>query len=149
LKKHELPSAKQIQGLISGGVDAIALETFADMSEIQQAMLASRDVDKNIPVFAHLAINTDGNLTLGSPVEWAVQKLDEWNADVIGLNCSVGPQPMMTVLPKIRAVTRRPLCFRPNAGLPKMVDGRTMYMCTPEYMAETRQKISYKLACSL
>jgi len=127
---------EQIRGLIAGGVDVIALETFSDITEIQQAILAARDEDPNMPVMAHLAINMDGNLTMGSPIEWAVQKLDEWNVDVVGLNCSVGPQPMMTALPKIRSATKKPLSFRPNAGLPKLVDGRSIYMCTPEYMAE-------------
>jgi homocysteine S-methyltransferase len=128
--------SQQIRGLVAGGVDVIALETFSDMSEIQQAVLACRESAPDVPVMAQLAINVDGHLTLGSPIDWAIKKLDEWGVDVIGLNCSVGPQPMMSVLPKLRAITNRPLCFRPNAGLPKLVDGRTIYMCTPEYMAE-------------
>jgi methionine synthase / methylenetetrahydrofolate reductase(NADPH) len=127
---------EQIRGLLHGDVDAIVLETFSDITEIQQAIAAARELDDTIPVFAHLAIDINGTLSMGSSVEWAAQKLDEWNVDVIGLNCSVGPQPMMTALKKIRQVTKKPLCFRPNAGLPKLVDGRSIYMCTPEYMGE-------------
>jgi methionine synthase I (cobalamin-dependent)/5,10-methylenetetrahydrofolate reductase len=127
---------EQIKGLADGGVDAIALETFSDMSEIQQAILACRDIAPTLPVMAHLVIDMDGHLTMGSPVDWAFKKLDEWKVDVVGLNCSVGPQPMMSVLPKIRTVTDLPISFRPNAGMPKLVDGRSIYMCTPEYMAE-------------
>lgn len=126
----------QISALIAGGVDGISLETFADITEIHQAILAARDADPKIPVFAHLMIDTNGNLLMGSPLEWAMKKLDEWNVDVVGLNCSVGPQPMLSAISKIRAATSRPICLQPNAGLPKMVDGRSIYLCTPEYMGE-------------
>jgi homocysteine S-methyltransferase len=126
----------QIEGLLAGGVDLICLETFSDISEIHQAILAVRDLDKKIPVIAHMVINPDGNTPIGTPLEWAIKKLDEWDVDAVGLNCSVGPVPMMTALTKIQAVTTKPISFQPNAGLPKTVDGRQIYMSTPEYMAE-------------
>lgn len=126
----------QIQGLLEGGVDLICLETFSDISEMQQAVMAVRDLDRKIPVIAHMVINPDGNTPIGTPLEWAIKKLDEWDVDAVGLNCSVGPVPMMTALPKIQAVTSKPISFQPNAGLPKTVDGRQIYMSTPEYMAE-------------
>jgi len=128
--------AEQIQALVSGGIDLISLETFSDISELQQAVLAAREVAPGIPVIAQIAINPDGKSLMGTPLEWAMKKLDEWEVDVVGLNCSVGPQPMMTALPKIRATTNRPLCVQPNAGMPKLVEGRTFYMSTPEYFAE-------------
>ncbi len=128
--------AEQVRGLVEGGVDGLSLETFSDITELQQAILACRDVAPELPVFAHLMIGPEGRLPMGSPVDWAMKKLDEWQVDVVGLNCSVGPQPMMSALPKIRSATERPICFQPNAGLPKLVDGRSIYMCTPEYMAE-------------
>lgn len=128
--------AEQIRGLMKGGIDLILLETFADITEIHQAILAAREVAPGIPIFAQMVINPDGNSPIGTPVEWAIKKLDEWQVDVVGLNCSVGPQPMMSTLPKLRAVTQRPIIFQPNAGLPKLVDGRTIYMSSPEYMAE-------------
>jgi homocysteine S-methyltransferase len=127
---------EQIRGLVEGGVDVLLLETFSDISEIQQAILAAHDVAPELPVIAHLVINPDGTTPIGTPLEWAMKKLDEWNVDVVGLNCSVGPQPMMTAIPRIRAATQKPICFQPNAGLPKEVDGRQIYMSTPEYMAE-------------
>ncbi len=127
---------EQIHALVEGGVDVISLETFADITELQQAILAAREVNANIPVIAHLMINPDGKLPAGTPVEWAMKKLDEWQVDVLGLNCSVGPQPMMTAIEKIRSVTQKPISFQPNAGLPKRVEGRSIYMCSPEYMAE-------------
>ncbi len=127
---------EQIAGLVEGGIDVVCLETFSDISEIQQAILASRDVKPDLPVIAHLVIDPDGATPLGTPLEWAMKKLDEWNVDVVGLNCSVGPAPMMTAIARIRAATQKPICFQPNAGLPKLVDGRQIYMSTPEYMAE-------------
>lgn len=127
---------EQVQGLIEGGVDLICLETFSDISEIQQAVLAVRDVSKTIPLIAHMVINPDGNTPIGTPLEWAIKKLDEWDVDAVGLNCSVGPVPMMTALKKIQGVTAKPISLQPNAGLPKTVDGRQIYMSTPEYMAE-------------
>ncbi len=127
---------EQVKGLIAGGVDLICLETFSDISEIQQAVLAVRDIDKHIPLIAHLVINPDGNTPIGTPLEWAMKKLDEWDVDAVGLNCSVGPVPMMSALAKIQSVTAKPISFQPNAGLPKTVDGRQIYMSTPEYMAE-------------
>ncbi|MEY4630159.1 MAG: hypothetical protein RIQ81_279 [Pseudomonadota bacterium] len=128
--------AEQIRALVSGGIDIISLETFSDISELQQAVLAAREIAPGIPVIAQIAINPDGKSLMGTPLEWAMKKLDEWDVDVVGLNCSVGPQPMMTALPKIRAATSKPLCMQPNAGMPKLVEGRTFYMSTPEYLAE-------------
>ena len=127
---------EQITGLVEGGVDVLLLETFADISEIHQAILAARDVSPQTPVIAHLVINPDGTTPIGTPLEWAMKKLDEWDVDVVGLNCSVGPAPMMTAIARVRSTTQRPICFQPNAGLPKEVDGRQIYMSTPEYMAE-------------
>jgi homocysteine S-methyltransferase len=127
---------EQIKGLVAGGIDVVCLETFSDISELQQAILAARDVDASVPVIAHLVINPDGNLPAGTPLEWAMRKLDEWAVDAVGLNCSVGPAPMMTAIARIRAATQRPISFQPNAGLPKDVEGRQIYMSTPEYMGE-------------
>ncbi|MBP9707049.1 MAG: bifunctional homocysteine S-methyltransferase/methylenetetrahydrofolate reductase [Oligoflexales bacterium] len=127
--------AEQITGLVDGGVDALMFETFSDITEIEQGIKAARQVAPHLPVFAHLVMDLEGKLPMGTPVEWAIKKLDEWNVDVVGLNCSVGPQPMMSVLPRIQSITNRPLSVMPNAGLPKLIDGRHIYMSTPDYMA--------------
>lgn len=127
---------EQAAGLIEGGVDVLLLETFADISEIQQAILAVRDIAPEIPIIAHLVIDPEGVTPLGTPVEWAMKKLDEWQVEAVGLNCSVGPAPMMTAIARIRSATSKPICFQPNAGLPKEVEGRKIYMSTPEYMGE-------------
>lgn len=127
---------EQIQGLVDGGVDAISLETFGEISELHQAIQAARKVAPQIPVIAMITITPDGKLPMGTPVDWAVKKIMDWKVDVLGFNCSVGPQPIMTVVKKVKSVVQCPLIVKPNAGLPKQVDGRTIYMCTPEYMAE-------------
>ncbi|MFK7871618.1 MAG: bifunctional homocysteine S-methyltransferase/methylenetetrahydrofolate reductase [Oligoflexales bacterium] len=125
----------QVQALLDGGVDAIALETFSDLSELQQAVLATRDVSSDIPLIAYVTIDMGGRSAYGTPGEWFVKKLDEWPVDVVGLNCSVGPQPMISCLEKLQTLTTKPFAVRPNAGLPRAVDGRQIYMATPEYMA--------------
>lgn len=127
---------EQAAGLLAGGVDVILLETFSDISEIQQAILAVRDLAPEIPLIAHLVIDPEGVTPIGTPIEWAMKKLDDWQVDVVGLNCSVGPAPMMTAIARIRSATNKPICFQPNAGLPKEVEGRKIYMSTPEYMGE-------------
>lgn len=126
----------QIAGLVAGGADFISCETFADITELHQAILAAKSVKADLPVIAHLVINVDGLSPMGTPIEWAMHKLEEWGVDAVGLNCSVGPGPMMNALPRIRSATKRPISLQPNAGLPRVVDGRTIYMCSPEYMAE-------------
>ena len=127
---------EQIRGLVDGGADAISLETFGDISELQQAIQAAQETAPDLPKIAMITISPEGQLPVGTPVEWAVTKIHDWGVDVIGFNCSVGPQPIMSAVKKIRDVVKCPIIVQPNAGLPKQVDGRTIYMCTPEYMAE-------------
>lgn len=131
---------QQAQALLSGKVDAICLETFSDLSEMQQAITAIRELEPDIPILGHTVITEDARSPYGSTVEWIIRKLDEWPLDVIGFNCSVGPQPMMSCIPKIRQLSSKPLSMRPNAGLPKHVEGRYIYMSTPEYMAHFAQE---------
>ena len=79
---------------------------------------------------------TDGNTTFGTTPEVFTAQLDEWGADVIGLNCGVGPAIVLSAIEKMRAVTKKKLSAQPNAGLPRDVQGRQFYMCSPEYMAK-------------
>ncbi|MCX6128634.1 MAG: bifunctional homocysteine S-methyltransferase/methylenetetrahydrofolate reductase, partial [Proteobacteria bacterium] len=128
--------AEQIMGLKEGGVDVICLETFGDISELHQAILAAHEIAPELPLIAQITVGTDGNLPVGTPAEWAIKKVQEWGVDVVGFNCSVGPQPLITLIHKIFPELNIPFIVQPNAGLPKEIDGRTIYMCTPEYMAE-------------
>ncbi|HXC24505.1 MAG TPA: bifunctional homocysteine S-methyltransferase/methylenetetrahydrofolate reductase, partial [Gemmatimonadaceae bacterium] len=127
--------AEQMRGLRDGGVDLFLLETFADLDEIEQAILAARDVDPNIPVVAQMTINVDSVTPYGATPQDIARALDAFGADVIGLNCSVGPQTILEAIEKMAPMTARKLSAQPNAGMPRDVSGRTMYMASPEYMA--------------
>jgi len=131
---------EQAEGLAEGGVDFFILETFGDLVEIQQALLAVREV-ADLPVVAQMTIQEDGGTAFGTSAELLAKRLDAWGADVIGLNCSVGPHGLLTALERMAAVTTRRLSAQPNAGLPREIHGRTMYMASPEYMATFAQRL--------
>jgi methionine synthase I (cobalamin-dependent)/5,10-methylenetetrahydrofolate reductase len=126
---------EQLQALKEGGCDLFILETFADVHEIEQAILAAHEVDPTIPVIAQMTIGSDCHTPYGVSVEDIAQSLDAFGADIIGLNCSVGPQIILDAIEKMAPVTRRKLSAQPNAGMPRDVSGRSMYMASPEYMA--------------
>src|SRR5690348_3411798 len=125
----------QVIPLLEGGVDLFCLETFSDVSEIRQAIAAVREVC-DLPIIAQMTIMTDGNTMFGTTPELFTERLDEWGADVIGLNCGVGPAIILSALEKMREVTKKKLSAQPNAGLPRDVQGRQFYMCSPEYMSK-------------
>jgi homocysteine S-methyltransferase len=131
---------EQIEALIEGGVHLLILETFGYLDELHQALQAARDVAPKMPVVAQITIDEEGNCLDGATAEIATQKLEEWNADVIGCNCSVGPVAMLDAMEKVRAATDRLLAAQPNAGIPRSVEGRNIYLCSPEYMASYVKK---------
>src|SRR6202162_720019 len=125
----------QASALLEGGVDLFVLETFADLSELHQAIKAVQELC-DLPIVAQMTIQIDGNTVFGATPESFTAQLDEWGADVIGLNCGVGPAIVLNAIEKMRTLTSRKLSAQPNAGLPRDVQGRQFYMCSPEYMAE-------------
>jgi homocysteine S-methyltransferase len=127
--------AEQMRGLRDGGADFFILETFADLSEIEQAIRAAREVDSSMPVVAQMTIGTDCLSPYGASAPDIAKALDAYGADIIGLNCSVGPQIILDAIEKMTKVTRKKLSAQPNAGMPREVQGRSMYMASPEYMA--------------
>jgi methionine synthase / methylenetetrahydrofolate reductase(NADPH) len=131
---------EQIAALVEGGVDLLMLETFGYVEELHQAILAARDIDPKIPVVAHVTIDEDGNCLDGSTPESFTPRIESWGADVIGCNCSVGPVAMLDVIERVRALTSLPLAAQPNAGMPRSVEGRNIYLCSPEYMASYARK---------
>src|SRR6478752_6028794 len=131
---------EQIQALVESGVDLLILETFGYLEEIHQALLAARDVHPSIPLVAQVTIDEDGNCLDGSDPQTFSPKLGEWGADVIGCNCSVGPVAMLDAMERVRALTSLPLAAQPNAGIPRSVEGRNIYLCSPEYMASYARK---------
>jgi methionine synthase I (cobalamin-dependent)/5,10-methylenetetrahydrofolate reductase len=131
---------EQITALVEGGVDLLMLETFGYVEELHQAILAARDVDPKLPLVAHVTIDEDGNCLDGSTPESFTPRIEAWGADVIGCNCSVGPVAMLDVIERVRALTSLPLAAQPNAGMPRSVEGRNIYLCSPEYMASYARK---------
>ena len=126
---------EQVEALLEGGVDLFVLETFSELPVIEQAIRAVRELT-DLPVIAQMAIQMDGKTTFGTTPESFTARLDELDVDVIGLNCGMGPNHVLTALEKMRPLTSKKLSAQPNAGLPRDVQGRQFYMGSPEYMAE-------------
>jgi methionine synthase I (cobalamin-dependent)/5,10-methylenetetrahydrofolate reductase len=132
---------EQIAALLEGGVDILILETFGYVDELHQAILAARELDPRVPIVAQVTLDEESNCLDGSTPEIFAPRLEEWGADVIGCNCSVGPVSMLDSVEKIRAATTLPLSAQPNAGIPRSVEGRNIYLCSPEYMASYAKKL--------
>lgn len=126
---------EQMTALRAGGADVFLLETFGDLVEMEQAILAAREVDAGVPIVGQMTIGPDGHTPYGATPEDVARALDAWGADIVGLNCSVGPQGILDAIERMAQVTRRKLAAQPNAGMPRDVGGRSMYMASPEYMA--------------
>ena len=136
IEEAEEAFKEQAQALLEGGVDFFILETFSDINEIHQAIKAVRKLSQDLTIVAEMTIEEDGNSLYGTTPEVFTKKLEEWKVHIIGLNCSVGPAPMLQCSEKMAQVTELPLSAMPNAGIPSEVEGRNIYLCSPEYMAE-------------
>jgi homocysteine S-methyltransferase len=131
---------RQVRGLLEGGVDGFILETFSDLDEIHAAYLAVRGLC-DLPIIAEMTIDETGRTAYGTEVEKIAVTLAEWGADVVGLNCSVGPAVMLDGIERMAEVTDRPLVAQPNAGLPRLVGDRKIYLSSPDYMAKYAQRL--------
>jgi len=131
---------RQVRALLAGDVDGFILETFGDLTEIHAALRACKAEAPHLPVVAQMTVDREGVGLYGTRPEDFGARLDAWGADVIGVNCSVGPQVMLGVLERLRAVTKKPLSVQPNAGPPREVDGRTMFLCTPDYLEKSARR---------
>jgi homocysteine S-methyltransferase len=129
----------QTEVLAEEGVDLILLETFGYVDELHQAILAAREAAPGLPIVAEVTIDEDGN-ALDAEVEAFGARLTDFGVDVIGCNCSVGPAAMLDTIERLRKVTSLPLAAQPNAGMPRSVEGRNIYLCSPEYMASYARK---------
>jgi homocysteine S-methyltransferase len=128
---------EQIVALAEAGVDLLILETFRDLDELREAVFAAREAaGGDIAVIAQVSIEDDGRLRDGASTENFTRALDEWPVDIVGLNCSSGPRVTLETIEKMAAYTHKPLSAMPNAGLPVTVEGRNLYLCSPEYMAQ-------------
>jgi methionine synthase I (cobalamin-dependent)/5,10-methylenetetrahydrofolate reductase len=134
---------EQSDALIQAGVDFIILETFQNTQEICVAIdtiLGKFD----IAIAAHMTIDHGDETIFGEPVTLAIEPVCRRNIAAVGLNCSIGPSDMLSSIEKIRKITDKPLSVLPNAGLPRQVEGRMLYMSTPEYMAEYAKRFFEK-----
>ncbi|HZP17870.1 MAG TPA: bifunctional homocysteine S-methyltransferase/methylenetetrahydrofolate reductase [Terriglobales bacterium] len=131
---------EQISALLESGVDILILETFGYLEELHQAFRAVRELDSRIPVIAQVTVDEDANCLDGATPEVFAPRLEQWGVDVIGCNCSVGPVAMLEAIERVRAATALPISAQPNAGIPRSVEGRNIYLCSPEYMASYARK---------
>ena len=124
--------AEQAAALVEGGADLLVLETFRHLEEIRLALEAARRAAPGTPIIASMAFDPTETVADGSAPEHVATSLRDWGADGIGVNCGDGPQIALAIAERMRVVGL-PLCVQPNAGLPRTVDGRLLYMATPEY----------------
>ncbi|MFY9745301.1 MAG: bifunctional homocysteine S-methyltransferase/methylenetetrahydrofolate reductase [Acidobacteriaceae bacterium] len=138
--------AEQIRALVSGGpgvgVDLLIIETMPALNEAEQAVLAARAVAPDVPVVVMVTVDEEANCLDGASPEIAAARIASWGVDAIGCNCSVGPATVLTAIERMAAVTTLPLMAMPNAGMPRSVDGRNIYLCSPEYMASFARKFT-------
>ena len=130
---------EQARALVEGGVDLFILETFRDVNEIGAAIRAVRSVCA-LPIVAQVTTEEDGNSLDGAAPEAFVPDLERLGAEVVGLNCSVGPAAMLETLERMAHVATVKLSAQPNAGRPREIEGRNIYLCSPEYMASYAQR---------
>ena len=133
-EEAEVLFRRQVDGLCQGGVDAFVLETFSDPAELAAAYRAVRGLSE-LPIIAQMTVGENGKSSYGTEVEQLAVMLDELGADVVGLNCSLGPTAMLDAVERMARVTNKPLSAQPNAGVPRTVRDRKIYMASPDYMA--------------
>jgi methionine synthase / methylenetetrahydrofolate reductase(NADPH) len=132
--------AEQMQILVDGGVDLLIVETMPALSEARQALEAARAVAPNLPVVVMVTVDDEITCLDGASPQQAAALLTEWGASVVGVNCSTGPTTVLTAIEAMRPATRLPMAAMPNAGVPRAVEGRNIYLCSPEYMASFARK---------
>ncbi|CAN5879315.1 bifunctional homocysteine S-methyltransferase/methylenetetrahydrofolate reductase [soil metagenome] len=125
---------EQAAALLEGGVDLFILETFRDVNEVSAAIRAVRSLC-GLPIVAQVTTEEDGNTLDGGAPETFVPELEHLGASVVGVNCSVGPAAMLETVERMAEVATVKLAAQPNAGRPREVEGRNIYLCSPEYMA--------------
>jgi len=133
---------EQADALVNAGVDLLILETFSDLNELREAVLAVREsAGAELVIVAQIAVDDFGCLPSGANVETFSREMNTWPVDVIGVNCSVGPKTTFEVIEQLSRLSSKPLSAMPNAGIPTRVEGRNIYLCSPEYMAQYARRL--------
>ena len=132
--------AEQISALAGAGADMLIIETMPALNEAREALIAAREMAPDLPVLVMVTVDDESNCLDGSSPQQAAALLTEWGAGAIGVNCSTGPATVLTAIECMRKATTVPLAAMPNAGMPRAVEGRNIYLCSPEYMASFARK---------
>ena len=133
---------EQAEALIEAGADLLILETFGNLDELHEAVLAAREAGGDaIPIVAQVTIDDFGHLPGGTDTETFTREMNSWPVDAIGLNCSVGPKATLETIELMMQHSSKPMSAMPNAGLPTRVEGRNIYLCSPEYMAQYARRL--------
>jgi homocysteine S-methyltransferase len=140
LEEARAAFAEQISALAEGGVDLLIIETMMSIDEAEQAVLAAREAAPYLKVAVMVTVDEEGNCLDGTSPEVAAERLTAIGADAIGCNCSSGPATVLSVIERMREATTLPLLAMPNAGMPRNVEGRNIYLTSPEYMASFTRK---------
>ncbi len=140
LEEARAAFAEQIRALADAGVDLLIIETMPALNEAREALLAAQETAPNLPVLVMVTVDDDSNCLDGSSPQQAAALLTEWGAGAIGVNCSTGPSTVLTAIEAMRTFTTLPLAAMPNAGMPRAIEGRNIYLCSPEYMASFARK---------
>lgn len=131
---------EQIAALDAAGVDLLLIETIIDIQEMRAALLAAKDTSRK-PVICQLSFGADGRTVTGTDPETAAILLTAMGADVIGANCSLGPEQLLPVVERLAAATPRPISVQPNAGMPRLVEGQTVFPMSPAELAAWAPKL--------
>jgi len=134
----------QIRALREAGVDLLILETFSDLNEIREAILAAKEVAPDVPLVAQMTFTEDGRTPLGDSAEAVARALLELKVDVIGANCSVGPARLLPVVNTMANLAGgAPVSVMPNAGWPQRAGPRIIYPATPDYFADFTRRFLF------
>ena len=133
---------EQIDALLEAGIDLLVFETFGNLDELREAVLAGREAaGADLAIVAQVTIDDFGHLPGGTDPETFTREMDSWPVDAIGLNCSVGPKATLETIERMMPYSAKPMSAMPNAGLPMRVEGRNIYLCSPEYMAQYARRM--------
>lgn len=136
--------AGQVRALVYGGpgvgADLLVIETLSSMAEAEAALRAAVRGGGGVPIVAMVTVDDAGLCLDGTDVETAARLMESWGANAVGCNCSEGPATVLGVIERMRSVTTLPLAAMPNAGAPRVVDGRHLYLTSPEYLASFARK---------
>lgn len=132
--------AEQVLALTEAGVDYFIIQTMIDIQEMRAALLAVKQYGR-VPVICQMTFEASGRTVTGTDPTTAAVTLEALGADMIGANCSLGPDQLLSVIEKMVAATSLPVTLRPNAGMPALQDGRTVFPLSPEQFAAWTPRI--------